>query len=389
MDCRRFFVSLLTVLFFAAFGCLAAVPVHAQEDTEDEAVRAKIYEALAREVTALERQSNVLKAVAKLVRPTVVHIEAEKTDAKGLQYRGKTTHVEEAGSGYIVKLGGRNYVLTNLHVIRAADEQHIKIRLADGRTINPVKTWSNPDTDVAVMLVEAGGLVAARLGNSDDIEIGDFVLAVGSPFGLSHSITFGIVSATGRWDLKLGEGVKYQHFIQTDAAINPGNSGGPLINLRGEVIGMNTAIASSSGGNEGIGFSIPINLVLSIAKQLVERNTVTQGFLGVQLDGGFDSATAIAVGLQRARGARIKDVTRDSPAEAARLLPGDVILDFGGVRVDNDSHLINLVNLTEVGREVPLVVFRDQKALKVTVKVGSAPSNRVVPKRQPQVGSAR
>ncbi len=303
MECRRFFPAMLGVLLFVACVCLATGRLHAQEDSEDEAVRAKIYEALDREVTAIERQSNVLKAVAKLVRPTVVHIEAEKTDSTSLQYRGKTSHIEEAGSGYIVKLGGRDYVLTNRHVIRAADEQHIKIRFADGRTINPIKTWSNPETDIAVMLVEAPGLVASRLGNSDAIEIGDFVLAVGSPFGLSHSITFGIISATGRWDLKLGEGVKYQHFIQTDAAINPGNSGGPLINLRGEVIGMNTAIASSSGGNEGIGFSIPINLVLSIAKQLIEHNSVTKGFLGVQLDGGFDSATAIAVGLQRARGA--------------------------------------------------------------------------------------
>ena len=389
MDCRRFFASLMCALFVVGFGCLAALPAHGQEDGEDEAARAKLYEALGREVTALERQSNVLKTVVKLVRPTVVHIEAEKTDARTLQYRGKTTHDAEAGSGYIVKLGGRDYVLTNRHVIRAADEPHITIRCSDGRQIHPIKVWSNPETDIAVMLVEAPGLVAARLGNSDAIEIGDFVLAVGSPFGLSHSITFGIISATGRWDLKLGEGVKYQHFIQTDAAINPGNSGGPLINLRGEVIGMNTAIASSSGGNEGIGFSIPINLVLSIAKQLVERNSVTEGFLGIQLDGGFDAATAIAVGLQRARGARIKDVTRDSPAEAARLLPGDVILDFGGVRIDNDSHLINLVKLSEVGREVPLIVFRDQKALKFTVKVGSEPSKRIVPKRQPQVGAAR
>jgi serine protease Do len=212
--------------------------------------------------------------------------------------------------------------------------------------------------------------VASKLGNSDELEMGDFVLAVGSPFGLSHSITFGIVSATGRWDLKLGEGVKYQHFIQTDAAINPGNSGGPLINLRGEVVGMNTAIASSSGGNEGIGFSIPINLAISIARQLVENNAVARAFLGVKLDGRFDTAGAIKVGLQRVRGARINEVTPDSPAAVARLLPNDVVLEYGGVRVENDSHLINLVNLTEVGREIPLVIYRDHKPLRLTVKVG-------------------
>jgi serine protease Do len=392
MECCRFSATTLALLSLICLAWFSPRPLVAQDDgTEDtagiEAARAKVYEALDREAVALERHSHALKTVAKLVQPTVVHIEAEKADPTGLQYRGKSAHVEEAGSGCIVKLGGRDYILTNRHVIKAASVKNIKIRFADGRQINPTRVWDNAETDVAVMSVDAPGLIAARLGNSDQVEIGDFVLAVGSPFGLSHSITFGIVSATGRWDLKLGEGVKFQHFIQTDAAINPGNSGGPLINLRGEVIGMNTAIASSSGGNEGIGFSIPINLAISIAKQLVERNGVMQGFLGVQLDGSFDSATAVSVGLKRTRGARIKDVTQGSPAAAAKLQPGDVVLDFGGVRVDNDSHLINLVNLTEVGREVPMVVFRDQRALKVMIKVGSAPSNLAAPKRQPAIGA--
>jgi serine protease Do len=168
-----------------------------------------------------------------------------------------------------------------------------------------------------------------------------------------------------------------QDFIQTDAAINPGNSGGPLINLRGEVIGMNTAIASSSGGNEGIGFSIPINLAMGIAQQLVQHSRVTRAHLGVMLDGNFDGSTAINVGLTRPRGARIKDVTPDSPAALAKLQSGDVILDYDGVRVDNDSHLINLVKLTEVGRDVPLVVYRDGRSFKVVIKTGRKPSSEV------------
>ncbi len=368
-----------------ALGCatlisLFAGPALAQDETEDfhrlEATRAKLYESLAREVTALERQSNALKTVIKLVRPTVVHIEAEKTDVASLQFRGKTTHIEEAGSGYVVRLGGHNYILTNGHVIKAAKEQNIKIRFADGRLTTPSRVWSDIETDIAVMAVDLPNLVASRLGNSDEVEIGDFVLAVGSPFGLSHSITFGIVSATGRWDLKLGEGVKYQHFIQTDAAINPGNSGGPLINLRGEVIGMNTAIASSSGGNEGIGFSIPINLAISVARQLVEHNTVVRAFMGVSLDSKFDLASATKVGLQHLRGARVTDVQPNSPASAAKLQSGDVILEYGGVGVDNDSHLINLVKLTEVGREIPILVYRDHKPLRLSIKVGSMPANR-------------
>jgi serine protease Do len=317
--------------------------------------------------------------VVKLIRPTVVHIEAEKIEPTVLQY-GRKQHVEEAGSGYIVKLGDRHYVLTNRHVIKEADVKNIKVRLYDGRQIRPTRTWSDLDTDIAVMAVDAPGLVPAKLGNSDLLEIGDFVLAVGSPFGLSHSITFGIVSATGRRDLELGEAVRFQDFIQTDAAINPGNSGGPLINLRGEVIGMNTAIASNSGANEGIGFSIPINMVTFVVRQLVERNSVSRAYLGVQLDRKFDSATAISVGLKRPRGTRISGVSPDSPAAAAKLQAGDVVLEFGGVRVEDDSHLVNLVGLTEPGREVPVVVLRDGNQYKISVKLGAAASNQVLPK---------
>ncbi|MGD9720243.1 MAG: S1C family serine protease [Pirellulales bacterium] len=379
MSCRRLLTAAtcwtcLFLLFAARAVAQDAPPPDLSEDEERaEAVRTKMYEMLDREVAALERQSNVLKMVAKLVRPTVVHIEADKIEPASVRY-GRHEHIEEAGSGCIVKINYGYFVLTNGHVIRSARPEDIKIRLADGRELRPKRVWSDRETDVAVMSVEAPGLVAAKVGNSSNIEIGDFVLAIGSPFGLSHSITFGIVSATNRWDFKLGEGVEFQDFIQTDAAINPGNSGGPLINLRGEVIGMNTAIASSSGGNEGIGFSIPINLVMHIARQLVERSTVTRAFLGVVLDGNFDPAVAVSVGLTRPRGARIKDVNPNSPAAEAKLQPGDVILDFNGVRVDNDSHLINLVNLTEVGSNVPVLVFRAGRTFKVNIRAASKES---------------
>src|SRR5205085_10072275 len=169
----------------------------------------------------------------------------------------------------------------------------------------------------------APGLIAARIGDSSKVEIGDFVLAVGSPFGLSHSVTYGIISAKGRRDLELGDdSVRFQDFMQTDAAINPGNSGGPLINLRGEVVGMNTAIASSSGGNEGIGFTIPINMVMIIARQLVERGTVIRAYLGVALDSKFGPATAMSVGLMRPRGTRVTRITPGSPAESGKPPPG-------------------------------------------------------------------
>jgi serine protease Do len=315
----------------------------------------------------MERQSNVLKKVAKLVEPTVVHIDAEKS------LYGRKSDVEEAGSGFIVRLGDSHYVITNRHVIKNANLRDIKIRLADGRVLNPNKVWSDPETDIAVMSLTASHLASSALGDSNQVEIGDFVLAVGSPFNLSHSVTFGIISAKGRRDLKLGDDIRFQDFLQTDAAINPGNSGGPLINLRGEVVGMNAAIASSSGGNEGIGFTIPINMVMVIARQLVERGTVVRGFLGVALDSKFSPAAATSVGLRRPRGARITRVTPGSPAEAARLQAGDVILKFNGVPVDNDTHLINMVTVSEVGKEAPLIIFRDQKLMTIAVKVGAAP----------------
>jgi serine protease Do len=209
------------------------------------------------------------------------------------------------------------------------------------------------------------------VGNSDKLEIGDFVLAVGSPFGLSHSVTYGIISAKGRRDLKLGDGsVKYQNFLQTDAAINPGNSGGPLLNLRGEVIGINTAIASSSGGSEGIGFSIPINMVMTIATQLIEQGNVIRAYLGVRLDSRFDATRAAAAGLPLPTGALVSTVTPNSPAAASDLRAGDVILKVNSVPVEDDAHLVNLVSLTGVGETVDLVVYRQGTTFAVKVRVG-------------------
>jgi serine protease Do len=222
------------------------------------------------------------------------------------------------------------------------------------------------------MAINTEGLVPARLGDSGKLEIGDFVLAVGSPFGLSHSVTYGIISAKGRRDLRLGDdGVQYQDFLQTDAAINPGNSGGPLLNLRGEVIGLTTAIASSSGANEGIGFAIPINMAMVIADQLVERGLVVRAFLGVKLDASFGPAEAARLGMARPQGARVTGITRNSPAELARIQVGDVILEFDGSRVEDDMHLINLVSLTPVQKEVDVRLLREGRPVHLRVRVAN------------------
>ena len=247
----------------------------------------------------------------------------------------------------------------------------IHLELHDGRELQPSKIWSDVETDVAVMSIEAPNLIPARLGNSDSTEIGDIVMAFGSPFNLRRSVTRGIISAKGRSNLDLGEGeVDYQKFLQTDAAINPGNSGGPLVNLRGEVIGLNTAIASSSGGNEGIGFSIPINIAVRIMRQLIETGQVERGFLGVNLDRNFDYSTARRAGLTRLIGARVTRVTKGSPAAQAGLQIGDVILRFDGMQVENDEHLINLVKRSEINRRIPLVVIRDLQYRTELVHIG-------------------
>jgi serine protease Do len=332
--------------------------------------RERLYGEVDAAFLALERQGNLLKNVVRLVTPTVVHIEATIPPSSNGNYRRKS--VEEAGSGVIVKIDDKLYIITNRHVIDKSPLSKIEIRFADGRITNPTNVWSDPTTDVAVMGIEVEGLVASRIGNSDDVEIGDFVLAVGSPFGLSHSVTYGIISAKGRRDLRLGNGdIKYQDFMQTDAAINPGNSGGPLLNLRGEVVGINTAIASSSGGSEGIGFTIPVNMAVMVARQLVSNGRTTRAYMGVRLyrSAEFTAEIASRVGLARPRGALVRSITPDAPAEKADLLANDVVIEFDGRTIEDDVHLVKVVGFTPVGKDVSVVVLRKGKRVELKLRL--------------------
>ena len=360
----------LSLVFAAPAAAQPALPAGLPRVAPGPEQREELYRQLGRQAELLEAQAAVLRTVARLVGPTVVHIEADVDRPSSLQL-GRGRRVEEAGSGVITELGGKHYVLTNRHVISGAAPEDIRIQLADGRQLNPTRIWDDAETDVAVLPLEAPDLAAARLGESSRMEIGDFVLAVGSPFGLSHSVTFGIISAKGRRDLQLGaSSVRYQDFLQTDAAINPGNSGGPLVNLRGEVIGINTAIASNSGGSEGIGFAIPIDMFMVVARQLIEQGTVTRAFLGVNLDVQFGHAAALELGLPRPIGARISGVTPGSPAEQAQLRADDVILQFNETAVENDAHLVILVSLTPVGDRVRLLVYRERQPEVVEATLG-------------------
>ena len=328
--------------------------------------RDQLYREISRETESLRSQIGLLKKIAKVVRPSVVHIEIN-----GDSSTRRNRFPDETGSGVVFERGGKIYVLTNRHLVRYADLDEVTIRFADGRETRPNNMWFDAGTDIAVLAIDSAQSVPARIGNSRSLEIGDYILAFGSPFGLSHSVTFGIISAKGRRDLELAtDGVAYQDFLQIDASINPGNSGGPLVNLSGEVIGINTAIASTSGRDEGVGFPIPINMAMKIADQLIEKGKVVRGFLGVSLDSRFSHDAAVRLGLKTPRGARVTGITENSAAARAKVLPGDVILRFNGTRIESDDHLVNEVSMTPVGEPVLMTVFRDGDIIDLTVSVG-------------------
>ncbi|QDV47706.1 Periplasmic serine endoprotease DegP precursor [Stieleria neptunia] len=331
-----------------------------------QARREALFRELADEFNAFDRLGNLVRKVSQLVKPSVIHIEAHKTETNGGQYES----YDEAGSGVVIDTADGVWVLTNRHVILGSQPEEILLRSADGRQYHPSRILSDESTDVAVMKVPDLRLPAARTGDSNQVNIGDFTIAIGSPFGLSHSVTFGILSAKGRRDLSLGDQkIDLQDFFQTDAAINPGNSGGPLLNLRGEVIGLNTAIASSSGGSEGIGFAIPINMAVQVADELIRHGRLRRGYLGVTLEPDFTVSDLGPLQAVANGGAKVKGVRHGSPAAKANLQRGDIIVEFNGSQVDNDDHLVAQVGLTPIGSVVPMIIYRDGKRYRTEVQL--------------------
>lgn len=269
---------------------------------------------------------------------------------------------QSLGSGVVVD-ASKGYIITNNHVIDKADE--ITVTLRSGESMKAKLIGTDPDTDVAVVQVEASNLTAAPMGDSDELRVGDFAIAIGNPFGLGQTVTSGIVSALGRSGLGI-EG--YEDFIQTDASINPGNSGGALVNLHGQLIGINTAIFSKSGGNIGIGFAIPINMVNDIMKQLITHGEVKRGRLGAQAQ-DLTPQLAKAFNLKNRRGAVITQVVKNSAADKAGLKPGDIVTHINGKRVKDADTLRNTIGLLRVGETVKLDVSRDGKKRTLTAHV--------------------
>jgi serine protease Do len=275
------------------------------------------------------------------------------------------------GSGFIIDAKG--IILTNNHVIENADK--ITVRLSDESEFDAKVIGRDPKTDLAVIQITDGkrNFPVAQLGNSSNLRVGEWVVAMGSPFGLDNTLTAGVVSAKDR---QIGAG-NYDSFIQTDASINPGNSGGPLVNLRGEVVGINTAIFSRSGGNMGIGFAIPIDLAKDILPELIKSGKVTRGWLGVSIQ-RITPELAESLGLDESRGALVSSVSEGSPAAQAGIQTGDVIVEYDGKPIQDSSQLPIVVARTPVGRSVKTTVIRDKKRVPLTIKVGELKEEEVV-----------
>lgn len=271
---------------------------------------------------------------------------------------------QSLGSGVIVD-AARGLVLTNNHVVANADQ--ISVRLTDGRRFSAKLVGTDPETDVAVIQIKASGLMRLPLADSEQLRVGDYVVAIGNPFGLGQTVTSGIVSALARSGLGI---TGYEDLIQTDASINPGNSGGALVNLRGELVGINTAIYSQSGGNIGIGFAIPMNMANQVMEQLVKFGEVNRGYLGAEMQ-NLDPDLASAFGLEGKTGAVLVSILPGSPAEKAGLRAGDVVTSVNAKRVRDAADLRNHIGLMRVDDAVELAILRDGKTLTVRAKVGA------------------
>jgi serine protease DegS len=269
------------------------------------------------------------------------------------------------GSGVIISAQG--YVLTNNHVIDGADE--IRVLLADGRSSRATVVGSDVDTDLAVLHIEIDGLPSIVIGDSSKLRVGDVALAIGNPFGVGQTVTFGIISATGRDQLGI---TAYEEFIQTDAAINPGNSGGALVNARGELIGINSAIYSRSGGSQGIGFAIPISLAKGVMKQIIEQGHVVRGWLGIEAQ-DLTLQLAESFGVSINNGVIIAGVLSDGPADKAGLLPGDIITSINGVQVTSATAAMKTISEQQPGSTIRLGGVRDGKVFSLTATVSERP----------------
>jgi len=374
---KKSFYALILSIIFSAF----ILPAYSEDNSG---------------ITSLRQTSKAFAEVAKKVSPSVVFIQVESVK-KNIQttpfqspfsddffkrFFGESLpdfpqqpqmpadkNVVAQGSGFVFSskkslLTDRSYILTNNHVVEGADKIHITFK--DGTEFNAKVVGTDPKSDIAVLEIKDSSHPALSLGSSSRLEVGEWVIAVGNPFGLSHTLTVGVVSAKGRTGLGIND---YEDFIQTDAAINPGNSGGPLLNLDGDVVGINTAIFSRSGGYMGVGFAIPVDLVSNIAKQLIDKGEVTRGYLGIVIQ-SLTPELSKSFDLDVSKGILISQIAEESPAAKAGLKVGDLIVRFQDKDVAEVGDFRNQVAQTSPGTTASLAIIRNGKRILVNVKIG-------------------
>lgn len=343
--------------------------------------------------------SSLYHAVSKTIRPAVVVVQvSEKVEVQPQQspdmnnflrwYFGQPGASQPPGPNtppeYLYKHGlgsgiiidaNEGYILTNWHVVHGADT--VNVTLPDGRTYSTKWVRSDSRSDLAVIKIDAPDLISAPLGDSSKMQTGDLVIAIGAPEGLTQTVTAGIISAKGRTS---NDG--YQTFLQTDAAINPGNSGGPLVNMTGHVIGVNTAIVSAAGGNEGIGLSIPSNTAKIVLNELIEKGKVTRGYLGIEIEDVNDQM-AKKLELPDIKGALIVKVTPDSPAQQTGLMSGDFIVSVNGREITNSFDLLKEITSIEPGQKATIEFYRNGKKETLTAQIGTLPEQKKIPNQSP------
>ena len=323
---------------------------------------------------------NSYSVAAKKAMPSVVNIFTSKQIAAPIQPRiddprfqdffgdpseEQTRRENSLGSGVIV--GSQGLILTNNHVVESADE--IEIALADGRTAPARVVGTDPETDLAVIKVDLKNLPAITFGRSDQTSVGDIVLAIGNPYGIGQTVTQGIISAVGRNHLGINT---FENFIQTDAPINPGNSGGALIDVDGNLVGINSAIFSRDGGSLGIGFAIPVSLAKQVMEQIIRQGSVTRGWIGIEAQ-DITPELAESFKLKTARGSLIAGILRNSPADHAGLKPGDILLEINGREVTDSSTMLNLISVLKPEKLATLKIMRDQTEMNIAITVGKRP----------------
>ncbi len=378
--------TIISVAVLIIIGVIIGLSLSSNLDIQTNS-NAEVKEVTSGSSQFLDKLGLALSEISEAVKPAVVNISTEKTvkmqespfdhffddpffrkffGDRGGPHGGPREYKSRAlGSGVIVSKDG--YILTNNHVVKDADE--IKVLLYDKRELKGKIIGSDPKTDLAIIKIDSNHLPVIKVGNSDKLNVGSLVIAVGNPYGLSHTVTMGIVSAVGRANVGIAD---YEDFIQTDAAINPGNSGGALVNTKGELIGINTAIFSTSGGYQGIGFAIPSNMAQNVMDSLIKHGKVVRGWLGVSIQ---DLTTELAkhFDIDAKEGVLISDVMDNSPAEKAGMKRGDLIIEYDGREVKDTFGLRNMVAATSPGSTVTIKVIRDGKEKLITIKIGELP----------------